>query len=80
MSLFSLFLNEGNAPKNVEEKKEAVSTSLYSHILSDVPKISVRNLSFFYGKNQALHSNNLDIAPNKVTAVIGPSGCGKSTH
>ncbi len=44
------------------------------------PKISVRNLDFFYGSSQALHGNNLDIAANRVTAVIGPSGCGKSTH
>jgi phosphate transport system ATP-binding protein len=45
-----------------------------------VPKVKVRGLSFFYGKNQALHGNDLDIATRKVTAVIGPSGCGKSTH
>ncbi len=45
-----------------------------------MPKISVRNLDFFYGANQALFGNSLDIAANRVTAVIGPSGCGKSTH
>jgi phosphate transport system ATP-binding protein len=45
-----------------------------------VPKIQVRHLNFFYGKTQALFDNNLDIAANKVTAIIGPSGCGKSTH
>jgi phosphate transport system ATP-binding protein len=45
-----------------------------------MPKISVRNLNFFYGAQQALFDNNLDIAPYKVTAIIGPSGCGKSTH
>lgn len=44
------------------------------------PKISVRNLNFFYGRVQALHNNSIDIAENKVTAIIGPSGCGKSTH
>jgi phosphate transport system ATP-binding protein len=44
------------------------------------PKISVRGLNFFYGSHQALFDNNLDIAANRVTAVIGPSGCGKSTH
>jgi len=44
------------------------------------PKIRVRGLNFFYGANQALLDNSLDIAANKVTAVIGPSGCGKSTH
>lgn len=43
-------------------------------------KISVRGLNFFYGKNQALFDNNLDIPLNTVTAIIGPSGCGKSTH
>jgi len=44
-----------------------------------VPKISVRDLNFFYGKFHALKSINLDIPQNKVTAFIGPSGCGKST-
>lgn len=44
------------------------------------PKISVRNLDFYYGNLHALKGNNLDIAANAVTAIIGPSGCGKSTH
>ena len=52
----------------------------YHDTVSLAPKISVRNLNFFYGGQQALFSNNLDIAPRKVTAIIGPSGCGKSTH
>lgn len=43
-------------------------------------KISARNLNFFYGNNQALFDNDIDIEANKITAVIGPSGCGKSTH
>lgn len=43
-------------------------------------KISVRNLNFFYGKQQALFNNDINIYENRVTAVIGPSGCGKSTH
>ncbi|MGA2404288.1 MAG: phosphate ABC transporter ATP-binding protein PstB [Syntrophobacteraceae bacterium] len=42
-------------------------------------KISVRNLDFYYGAYHALKGINLDIAKNKVTAIIGPSGCGKST-
>jgi phosphate transport system ATP-binding protein len=44
------------------------------------PRISVRNLDFFYGRHQALFDNTIDIAANRVTAIIGPSGCGKSTH
>ncbi|WP_338468439.1 phosphate ABC transporter ATP-binding protein PstB [Novosphingobium sp. ZN18A2] len=42
-------------------------------------KIDVRNLDFFYGKNQALHSVTLPVPEHAVTAIIGPSGCGKST-
>jgi phosphate transport system ATP-binding protein len=42
-------------------------------------KITVQNLSFFYGKNQALRDVAFDIPENKITAIIGPSGCGKST-
>ena len=43
------------------------------------PKISIRDLNFYYGKFHALKNINLDIAEKKVTAFIGPSGCGKST-
>lgn len=41
--------------------------------------ILVKNLSFFYGKNQALKNISFPIYNKKVTAIIGPSGCGKST-
>jgi phosphate transport system ATP-binding protein len=40
----------------------------------------VRGLDFFYGKQQALFANDLEIKEHRVTAIIGPSGCGKSTH
>ncbi len=43
------------------------------------PKVSVRNLDFFYGQTRALKGINLDLRTNEVTAFIGPSGCGKST-
>ncbi len=42
-------------------------------------KISVKDLSLYYGTKQALKDISMDIAANKVTAFIGPSGCGKST-
>lgn len=45
----------------------------------DAAKISVRNLNFYYGKTQALHSVSLEIPERIVMAFIGPSGCGKST-
>ncbi len=43
-------------------------------------KIVTKGLNFFYGDNQALFNNDLEIPEKSVTAVIGPSGCGKSTH
>lgn len=52
----------------------------YLQAAGNTVRISTRNLNFFYGANQALFDNNLEITANKVTAIIGPSGCGKSTH
>jgi len=43
------------------------------------PKLSVRDLNFYYGGFRALKSISLDIPEKKVTSFIGPSGCGKST-
>jgi phosphate transport system ATP-binding protein len=45
----------------------------------DAAKIAVRNLNFYYGKTQALHTVSLEIPERIVMAFIGPSGCGKST-
>ncbi len=42
-------------------------------------KIEVKNLDFYYGKNQALFGISLDVNEREVMAFIGPSGCGKST-
>ncbi|MGE5192537.1 MAG: phosphate ABC transporter ATP-binding protein PstB [Deltaproteobacteria bacterium] len=42
-------------------------------------KADIRNLSFHYGRNQALKNVNLALPVNAVTALIGPSGCGKTT-
>ncbi|MGF1574070.1 MAG: phosphate ABC transporter ATP-binding protein PstB [Sumerlaeia bacterium] len=41
--------------------------------------VSAENISFYYGKNQALYNIDLEMPAGKVTAFIGPSGCGKST-
>jgi phosphate transport system ATP-binding protein len=47
--------------------------------ISPNTKLAVRDLSFYYGKSEALKKISLDIPANRVTAFIGPSGCGKST-
>lgn len=65
-------------PKPLVEEEEGDEIAPSSQESS--AKISTRGLSFFYGEQQALFENDLDIAEGKVTAIIGPSGCGKSTH
>ncbi len=68
----------------VEDIRTATLTSEFKAgnelVNPEAYKISVRNLNFYYGQNQALFDNNLDVPANQVTAIIGPSGCGKSTH
>ena len=43
------------------------------------PKLSIKDVNFFYGDFHALHGISMDIDENKITSFIGPSGCGKST-
>ncbi len=42
-------------------------------------KIQIKDLDLYYSDYHALHSINMDIPENRITAFIGPSGCGKST-
>ncbi len=62
------------------DMEEACPSAVLLKSMGLTPKLSVRHLNFYYGETQALFDNNLDIAENRVTAIIGPSGCGKSTH
>jgi phosphate transport system ATP-binding protein len=41
--------------------------------------VRAEDLSAWYGKKLAVRDVNLEMKPNKVTALIGPSGCGKTT-
>jgi phosphate transport system ATP-binding protein len=43
------------------------------------PKFATKDVSFWYGKTQALTNITLAIPERSVMALIGPSGCGKST-
>ena len=42
-------------------------------------KITVKSLTFCYGKTPAIKNVSLSVKRNTVLALIGPSGCGKST-
>ncbi|NLL81304.1 MAG: phosphate ABC transporter ATP-binding protein [Tissierellia bacterium] len=41
--------------------------------------LKINNLSVSYGNKQVIKDLSMNIARNKITAIIGPSGCGKST-
>lgn len=41
--------------------------------------LSIRNVSCFYGNNEAVKNVSLDIPKNSIFSFIGPSGCGKTT-
>ena len=47
--------------------------------MTDIPKITARDVSVYYGDKRAVDSVSIDIGTEFVTAFIGPSGCGKST-
>ncbi|MBO0903785.1 phosphate ABC transporter ATP-binding protein PstB [Jiella sonneratiae] len=47
--------------------------------ISGQPKIELKDVSFFYGKSQAIKDIRMTLPERAVTAFIGPSGCGKST-
>ena len=52
-----------------------------SRVVSRVaaPKLVVKELNFYYSRNQALHNISMELPERMVTAFIGPTGCGKTT-
>ena len=46
---------------------------------SDDVLVSIRNLTFGWGKRRIFDDLNLDIQRGKITAIMGPSGTGKTT-
>lgn len=45
----------------------------------DEKVFNISKLNVWYSEKQVLKDVEMDIEPNRVTALIGPSGCGKST-
>jgi phosphate transport system ATP-binding protein len=48
-------------------------------VTQSAPSVRLRGLRAFYGSRERIKGIDLDLEPNRVTAIIGPSGCGKST-
>ena len=42
-------------------------------------KISIRNLNFFYKKNEVIKALNLDVRENEILSVFGPANSGTTT-
>lgn len=59
--------------KKEKEKK------IQSNIESKTYTLETKDVNVFYGEKKVLHSVNMQVKANTVTALIGPSGCGKST-
>jgi phosphate transport system ATP-binding protein len=76
---FPLLANSGAAASAAAAAKLAAQDQATSTPGPGSLRMKVTRLNFFYGKHQALHNISLDVATNRVTALIGPSGCGKST-
>jgi phosphate transport system ATP-binding protein len=74
-------------PDDLRPRDARVGTSI--SVRSDVTRtdadllrdrtFSLRDVSVFYGKFEAVNQVSLDVYENDITAFIGPSGCGKST-
>ncbi|MGA2548257.1 MAG: phosphate ABC transporter ATP-binding protein [Rectinemataceae bacterium] len=45
----------------------------------NAPKVVVRDLKVFFGKEMALKGVSLDVAANRILGIIGPSGSAKTT-
>ena len=44
-----------------------------------MPAISVKNLSYSYGKLQAVKKISFEIFPGEILGFLGPNGAGKTT-
>ncbi len=62
-----------------QQKYPKTDSTIYPAMNLPKYKITIENVSSYYGTVQALKDINMNILPLSVTAFIGPSGCGKST-
>ena len=76
---FPLMGNSGAASAASSKSRVKAEGSAATSPGVDTLRMKVTKVNFYYGKNHALHNVSLDVATNRVTALIGPSGCGKST-
>ena len=59
---------------------DLADSAVAAGVKTSLVKMETKDLKVFYGEKPALQGVDLEILPNRVTALIGPSGCGKSTY
>ena len=76
---------QGDGTDDTNDSDALIKTHITSDTGADTRQeqattvFEARDLSVYYGEEQALKDVHLDIHEQEVTAIIGPSGCGKST-
>jgi len=70
---FAELVKRGTAPVVLSRAQDVEAAATERYI------VETRHLSVYYGNFRAVKDVNLQIEPNRITAIIGPSGCGKST-
>jgi len=68
-----------SSPADPARRSPPIATARAGEAAAVAPRISIRNLDFFYGAVRALKAIDLDLPERRITGLIGPSGCGKST-
>jgi phosphate transport system ATP-binding protein len=60
-------------------QSDQISAKPEPKVERQAPGVRLEGLQAWYGSQHAIKGVDLEVAANRVTALIGPSGCGKST-
>ena len=66
-------------PSRAGDALPAETHETVGEIHSPSARITVRDVTVWYGAKIGIENVNIDIGSNEVLALVGPSGCGKST-
>ena len=66
-------------PERMTDALRAEAYGTVGEIHSPNARITVRDVTVWYGEKIGIENVNIDIGSNEVLALVGPSGCGKST-
>jgi phosphate transport system ATP-binding protein len=72
------FLTFSAPPKGIDSDLPTMHANDIQPAMID-PRLTAKNLNFYYGGFQALKDVSIEVGSQQITALIGPSGCGKST-